>query len=235
MVHVRWYNTTKMEETLTHTHTCIQCCRNLKELAKDDEELAELIMASQGDPEKLEAKMRQEMDAFQSRLMMESGGGGNGEEMPPKIEFRNADPFEVWVWIELYGPPAGGTGEMLQEVINSWFMLGRLGAYDSSNLQVLYSDGTQGFEYDDQHDTTSLQSTMHDMGEIEYRGNWARFWVDMGTSDELAFDILINALKTYSREHVGIRQILFGGDLEDWKLPEQDVPFVSMDPSGEIL
>lgn len=210
-------------------------CRNLKELAKDDEELAELILQSQGDPDKLEARMKQEMDAFQSRLMMESGGGGNGEEMPPRIEFKDLDPFEAWVWIELYGPPAGGAGEMLQEIINSWFMLGRLGAYDSSNLQVLYSDGTRGFEYDDQQDMTSLQATMHDMGEIEYRGSWARFWVDMGTSDELAFDILINALKTFSREHVGIRQIILGGELDDWKLPEQEPPSVSMDPSGEIL
>lgn len=205
-------------------------------MAKEDEELAELIVESQGDPALLEAKMRREMDALNSRLLMDNGeGGGNGEELPPKIEFRDVDPFETWIWIELYGPPAGGAGEMLQEVINSWFMLGRLGAYDSSNLQVLYSDGARGFEYDDQQDSMSLQATMHDMGELECRGNWARFWVDMGTSDELAFDILINALKSFSKEHVGIRQILFGGDNEDWKRPEQEIPSVSMDPTGKIL
>lgn len=178
------------------------------------------------------------MDAFQSRLMMEHGGGGNGEEMPPKITFKDIDPFEAWIWIELYGPPAGGLGEMLQEVINSWFMLGRLGAYDSSNLQVLYSDGARGLaEYDDQRDGAGslLQATMHDMGEIEYRGNWARFWVDMGTSDELAFDILINALQTFSKEHMGIRQIIFGGEIDAWQRPEQQPPSVSMDPSGDIL
>ena len=39
--------------------------------------------------------------------------------------------------------------------------------YDSGEL----SDYPEGF---------------HNMGELEYRRQWARVWVDMGTSDELA-------------------------------------------------
>jgi len=191
---------------------------NLKELAKDDDELAELLLEARGDPTLLEKKLKREMDALHERLAGDSFGG-SGEEASPKIEFRNLDPFETWIWIELYDPPSGGSGELLQEVINSWYMLGRLGAYDSSNLQVLYSDGAgPGFEYEEQNDT--LPSTMHEMGELEYRGSWARFWVDMGTSDELAFDVLINALRTFSREHVGLRQIILGGQNDDWKIPE---------------
>jgi hypothetical protein len=44
----------------------------------------------------------------------------------------------------------------------------------------------------------------------------------MGTSDELAFDILLNALRTFSREHVAIRTIQIGGESidDDWPLPE---------------
>ena len=124
---------------------------------------------------------------------------------------------------------------MTQEVINSWFMLGRLGAYNSSNLQVLYSSNGAGneLEYDVNEATSSgLVSSMHDMGTLETNGPWVRFWCDLGTSDELALDILMNALISFSREHVGIRQVLVGGQNEDWPVPEKDSlrPEVTMDP-----
>ena len=208
-------------------------CRNLTDLAKEDEELAELIREADGDPAKLEAKMRAEMEAVHNRMVL-AHGGGSGEEIAPKVAFRDIDPFDVWIWIELYTPPTGSHTEMLQEVLNSWFMLGRLGAYNSSNLQVLYSDGaSRGFEYEiSEEGEEPLSSTMHDMGELECQGPWVRFWVDMGTSDEMGFDILINALTTFSREHVGIRQIIFGGANDDWGIPAKEFPSfaLNMDP-----
>lgn len=203
-------------------------------MAKDDEELANLLREAHGDPVQLEAKMKQEMDTLHSRLIGDQGG--SGEEAPPKIEFRQIDPFETWIWVEMYSPPTAAHKEMLQEVVNSWFMLGRLGAYDSSNLQVLYSDGVgEAFEHDPSEDSPEnvLSSTMHEMGELEVQGPWARFWVDMGTSDELAFDILINALKTFSKEHVGLRQLVFGGQNDDWEIPVRDYK-VSMEPFGDV-
>lgn len=42
----------------------------------------------------------------------------------------------------------------------------------------------------------------------------------MGTADELALDVLINALCTLSREQLGIRQLLFGGQNDDWPTPQ---------------
>jgi hypothetical protein len=194
---------------------------NLKDLATEgDEELAELLREAKGDPSILEAKLKREMEALHDRIAGDSFGGGSGEEMPPKVEFRETDPFETWIWIELYESPSGGTGELIQEVLNSWYMLGKLGGYNAANLQVLYSDGAgPGFDYEEPDN--SMQCTMHEMGELEVKGTWARFCVDMGTSDELAFDVLINALRTFSREHVGIRRIVFGGENDDWKLPER--------------
>ena len=44
--------------------------------------------------------------------------------------------LEVQVWFELYRPPSGREAEMLEEVLASWFMLGRLGAFNAQNLQV---------------------------------------------------------------------------------------------------
>jgi hypothetical protein len=34
----------------------------------------------------------------------------------------------------------------------------------------------------------------------EFKGSWARFHVDLGTADELAFDVLINMLVGFSFE-----------------------------------
>ena len=120
------------------------------------------------------------------------------------------------IGIEMYEPAAGSTTEMLQEVVNSWFMLGKLGGFDAGNLQIAYSDGP--FEYEEPDN--SLPSAMHEMSPMEFRGLWGRFFVDMGTSDELAFDVLVNALRTFSKEHVGIRSIQIGGEIDDWPRPE---------------
>jgi hypothetical protein len=63
---------------------------------------------------------------------------------------------------------------------------------------------------------TSQFALFHNMEEVEYKANWARFWVDMGTADELALDVLINSLMQLSREYVGIKSAIIGGINEDW-------------------
>ena len=40
------------------------------------------------------------------------------------------------LWFELYRPPSGRESDLLEEMLASWFMLGRLGAYNAQNLQV---------------------------------------------------------------------------------------------------
>lgn len=42
----------------------------------------------------------------------------------------------VQLWFELYRPPSSKEAELLEEVLASWFMLGRLGAFNTQNLQV---------------------------------------------------------------------------------------------------
>ena len=212
-------------------NTLYLICRNLVELAEEDPELAQLLQAAGDDPSNVQSRMRSEMEALHSRI---TGKFGSGEEAPPEISFRAVDPFDLWVWIEFYSPPSASELEMAQEVVNSWFMLGRLGAYNSANLQVLYSGSGAGaeLEYDaGEASGNGLTSTMHDMAAVESNGPWVRFWVDMGTSDELAIDILLNAFITFSREHVGVRQIVVGGQNDDWAVPERDYkPDVTMDP-----
>jgi hypothetical protein len=69
--------------------------RNLTELAQDDDELAELLLASRGDPSRLEKQLRTEMDQLHSRIVGTDGlTAGSGEDTPPTVSFQTADPFE---------------------------------------------------------------------------------------------------------------------------------------------
>lgn len=52
----------------------------------------------------------------------------------------------------------------------------------------------------------------------------------MGSADDLALDILINALKGLSLDHLGIRRLVIGGINEDWPVPDRSVMDVTMDP-----
>ena len=42
----------------------------------------------------------------------------------------------VQLWFDLFRAPSGREADLLEEVLASWFMLGRLGAYNAQNLQV---------------------------------------------------------------------------------------------------
>lgn len=205
--------------------------RDLEETADMDEDAARLLAGANGNPEVVQQRMRDELDAVHARIM---GTKFGGEDAPVDVSFRSpVDQFNLWVWLELYRPPTGADLELLQEVLNSWFLLGRLGGYNSGNLQVLYhqDEELEDLAYDAE-DGSGMAATFHDMAPLESRGAWARFWLDMGTADELALDILLNALSTFSREQLGIRQVVVGGQNDDWPVPKREefLPEVTMDP-----
>ena len=67
---------------------------------------------------------------------------------------------------------------------------------------------------------------MHNMAQIEYRDDWARCWVDLGTSDALALDVLINTLARLNSDVVEIAELVIGGLQEDWPVDEEpESPF----------
>ncbi|GAB4814579.1 hypothetical protein N2152v2_001625 [Parachlorella kessleri] len=216
--------------------------RELEEHAQYDETVVKLLEGTNGDPDLIQEKMRREMDSLHSHIMSQKYGG---EDAPMKVSFREVDPFDLWVWLELYHPPTSSELEMLQagvaqpavlEVINSWFMLGRLGGYNAGNLQVLYNASGDlaymDYEMEGGDGNEGLPASMHDMSNMESQDCWTRFWVDLGTSDELGLDILINALSNFSKEQVGVRHLVVGGVNDDWPVPsrEDSLPEVTMDP-----
>ncbi len=140
-----------------------------------------------------------------------------------QVQFREFNPFDLWVWVEFSTVPSDLEKRYVEEVFNSWFYLGKLGGFNAENLQVQ----EQGLDisymnYDEQMADNSLMALMHNMGEFEYEGTWARCWLDLGTSDAIALDVLINALKQLSQEYVNIDRLYIGGENEDWSVEDSE-------------
>ncbi len=139
------------------------------------------------------------------------------------IQFREFDQFNVWMWLKFSTVPSQREKQYIEEVFNSWFYLGKLGAFNAENLQVQETGVDLSYmTYDSQGYDRSLLALMHNMGEFEYQGQWARCWFDLGTSDAIAIDILINALTQLSQEYVTIEQFYIGGENEDWPVEDSD-------------
>lgn len=139
------------------------------------------------------------------------------------VEFREFNPFDLWLWFEMPTVPSHAEQEYIIETLNSWFFLGKLGGFNAENLQVQDEGLDLSYmQYDETIADESLMALMHNMGELEQQGTWLRCWLDLGTSDAIALDVLINALKQLSREYVQIDRLIIGGENEDWPVPVQE-------------
>ena len=136
-----------------------------------------------------------------------------------KVEFREFNPFDLWIWLEFATIPPPLALEYLEELFNSWFYLGKLGGFNAENLQVQEMGVDISYmDYDLAMASRVMMAPMHNMGNFEYLGNWGRCWFDLGTSDAIALDILINALQQLNREYLEIKRLIIGGENEDWPL-----------------
>jgi Protein of unknown function (DUF3531) len=132
-----------------------------------------------------------------------------------QVEFREFNPFDLWIWIEFESTPSEQEKLYLEQVFESWFYLGKLGAFNAENLQV--QDAGLDLSYLDYSENSgSLMALMHNMGNFEYEGYWGRCWFDLGTSDAIALDILLNALVQFSKDFVQLERLFVGGENEDW-------------------
>lgn len=139
-----------------------------------------------------------------------------------EVQFREFNPFDLWIWLEFETNPSPMEQQYIEEVFNSWFYLGKLGAFNAENLQV--QDQGIDISYMDYETSTAnsiMMAPMHNMAEFQYRGVWGRCWFDLGTSDLIALDILINALKQLSKEYVTINKLIIGGENEDWRADDK--------------
>ncbi|RDH47394.1 hypothetical protein CBF18_22310, partial [Mastigocladus laminosus WC112] len=74
--------------------------------------------------------------------------------------------------------------EYVEELFDSWFYMGKLGAFNAENLQVQETGLDLSYmNYDSDAYDRTLLALMHNKGEFEYQGQWGRCWFDLGTSD----------------------------------------------------
>ena len=136
-----------------------------------------------------------------------------------QVVFREFNPFDLWIWLEFTTVPSSMEKEYVEELFNSWFFLGKLGGFDAENLQVEdVGIDISYMEYDDKVADSSLMSVMHNKSDFEFEGTLARCWFDLGTSDAIAIDVLINSLRQLSKEYVIIERLYIGGENEDWPI-----------------
>jgi len=154
---------------------------------------------------------------------MFDGGNAALRPAPMEIRFREFDPFNCWIWLRFSNAPGQGERGYIETAFDSWFFLGKLGGFNAENLQV-QEEGAElsGMAYDVETAARAMPALMHNMGEMDYRGEWARCWLDLGTSDALALDVLINTLRQLDTDVVEIQELLIGGVNEDW--PVEDDP-----------
>jgi len=138
-----------------------------------------------------------------------------------EIQFREFNPFDLWIWLKFPTVPSRMEQQYIEELLDSWFYLGKLGGFNAENLRVQETGVEISYmEYDRTELDGALMAPMHNMGDIEYLGVWGRCWFDLGTSDLIAIDVLINALNQLSKEFVQINKIIIGGKNEDWSTEE---------------
>jgi hypothetical protein len=136
-----------------------------------------------------------------------------------EVQFREFNPFDLWIWLEFETAPSMMEQQYIEELFNSWFYLGKLGGFNAENLQVQDTGVEISYmDYNNEEAENMLMSPMHNMSEFEYFGTWGRCWFDLGTSDLIAIDILINALYQLSKEYVKINKLVIGGENEDWQV-----------------
>ncbi|XP_027172907.1 uncharacterized protein LOC113772496 isoform X1 [Coffea eugenioides] len=186
----------------------------LEDACKNDAELRAVLGDTIGNPElmrkRVEERVRRKGRDFQKSK--------TGSVLAFKVSFRDFNPLDSYIWFELYGSPSDRDVDLLGSVIQSWYIMGRLGAFNSSNLQLANSS----MEYDPLYDADKgfkvMASSFHDISDVEFQDNWGRIWVDLGTSDFFSIDILLNCLTVLSSEYVGIQQVIFGGrKIGDWE------------------
>ena len=148
-----------------------------------------------------------------------------------EVSFREVDPFNCWIWIRFEELPSKGEKDYIDGLFDSWYVLGRMGGFNAENMQTQEMGADISWmNYENENNVSSLPSLMHNLGQFEYNGCWARCWVDLGTSDSIAIDVLINALRQIDVDVVKIEELIIGGVNDDWSVEAHpDAIF----PSGE--
>eukprot|EP00892_Ulva_mutabilis_P006425 jgi/Ulvmu1/4154/UM019_0133.1 len=202
----------------------------LKDLERDedfDPDVKQLLEQSGGNLDSVRAQMAEYVENPDNTVYRLK----TGRPEPVHVSFREYDPAVVHFWLELYARPSDEDLETLEQAIGSWFIVGKLGGYSSTNLQVhtAATSDVSHLSYET-GPREEIKSYYHELGPLECNGSWLRFRADLGTGDEIGLDVLINMLSGCSEDYVGVKQLIVGGENEDWPVDDELKPEVSISP-----
>ncbi|KAI6681932.1 hypothetical protein NL676_035813 [Syzygium grande] len=179
-----------------------------------DPEFAEILGSCLDDPQKARSKMEERLRKKRNKILHAKTGSAE----PMKVKFNKFDFSNSYIWFEFYNAPLPKDVSLICDTIRSWHIVGRLGGCNSMNMQLSQSPLDKRPNYDTIQGANVTPTTFYNIGDLEIQDNLARIWVDIGTSEPLLLDVLINALTQISSDYVGIKQVVFGGsEFESWK------------------
>ncbi|CAK7323802.1 unnamed protein product [Dovyalis caffra] len=143
----------------------------LEDACKNDEELRALLGDSIGNPELMRQRVE---DRVRKKGRSNFHKSKTGSVVSFKVSFRDFNPIDSYIWFEFYGSPSDQDVDLIGTVIQSWYLMGRLGGFNSSNLQLANSS----MEYDPLYDADKgfkvMPSSFHDISDVEFQDNWGR-------------------------------------------------------------
>ncbi|KAI8565432.1 hypothetical protein RHMOL_Rhmol03G0258700 [Rhododendron molle] len=179
-----------------------------------DPEFAEILGSVLDDPQKAQSKMAERLKKKRNKILHTK----TGSTAPMEVHFNKFDFSNSYIWFEFYNAPLEKDISLIRDTLRAWHIVGRLGGCNSMNMQLSQSPLNEKRPSYDAIEGANLDpTTFHNIGDLEIQYNLARVWVDIGTNDSLILDILVNALTQISFDHVGIKQVVFGGkEFENW-------------------
>ena len=205
----------------------------LEESAEWDPDIAKLLDGAGKDPNEIENRIRDRFEKRKETIYKER----EGSTVPMLVKFNEFTSHNLWIWVESHNKIAVQEEPLIDEVFKAWFVLGKLGGFNSENQQVQQNFfEVSNMQYDMElanGESDVPQCVFHSMGGPEYKGKWARAHFDLGSADELCIDILINAFIQFSREYFGIKTLVIGGENVNKEWPASESEFY-IDESGEM-
>ncbi|KDP33754.1 hypothetical protein JCGZ_07325 [Jatropha curcas] len=179
-----------------------------------DPELAEILGSCLDNPEKARKRMEERLRRKRNKVLHTK----TGSNIPVKVTLNKFNFSNSYIWFEFYNAPLERDVTLICDAIRSWHIIGRLGGCNSMNMQLSQSTFDRRPNYDAIQGANVTPTTFYNIGDFEIQDNLARIWVDIGITEPLILDILINALTQISSDYVGIKQLVFGGsEFENWK------------------
>ncbi|KAE8769454.1 hypothetical protein D1007_58958 [Hordeum vulgare] len=179
-----------------------------------DPEIADIMGDYFDDPKKAQSRMEERIKKKRHKIVQAKTGSPN----PMNVVFNKFDFSNSYIWFEFHNALLPKDVKLICDALRSWHILGRLGGCNSMNMQLSQlSLDCKRPTYDALKAANATPTSFYNIGDLEIQENLARVWVDIGIQDPLLLDVLLNSLATINSDHLGIKEIQFGGsEFQSW-------------------